>query len=113
MSAIPPTLSSRGQQPPSGIARAATRGDPSTKIAPTVAEAQRAFLAARRTVFGHLIFVVLCCVLTFILRKLLHLPSIMIGAVFFAAFVVFATDIIRMFICRHHLKRALNRESHA
>jgi uncharacterized membrane protein YgdD (TMEM256/DUF423 family) len=71
------------------------------------AEAERAFLAARRTVFHHLIFITVCCVLAFILRKLLHLPSVMIGSIFFVGLAVFATDIVRLFLRRHQLKRAL------
>lgn len=78
---------------------------------PTIAEAERAFRQARRTVFGHVIFVGVCCVLALIFRKLLHLPTVMIGAILIAAFVVFANDIIRMFLRRHQLKRALHREA--
>jgi uncharacterized membrane protein YgdD (TMEM256/DUF423 family) len=82
--------------------------------APTASpdEALRAFLAARRKVIGHLIFIGICCVLAFILRKLLHLPTVMIGAVLLAGLAVFATDIFRMFLRRHELQRALRQTVH-
>lgn len=61
---------------------------------------------AKRTVFGHALFVVVCCALALVLRRFFRFPPQLSWTVFAIPLVVFSGDIIRWRWRLHRLKQA-------
>ncbi|MEO7415007.1 MAG: hypothetical protein ABIZ81_16830 [Opitutaceae bacterium] len=66
---------------------------------------EKAQRRAKRTLIGHAIFVIICCFVALILRKLLRYPPQLAWTVFAAPMLVFSGDIARWLWRSHQLNR--------
>jgi len=64
-----------------------------------------AYRRAKRTIFGHLIFVGLACLVGVVIRRAVGLPQIFLATVFIVALVLFGGDIMKLLYCRNELRR--------
>ena len=79
---------------------------PDTDLA-TVEAAYRKIL---RTILGHSVFFIACCVAAIVLRRMFRLPPALLTMAFFVALFLFGGDLIRFINCRSRLRRL--REQH-
>jgi uncharacterized membrane protein AbrB (regulator of aidB expression) len=72
---------------------------------------ERDYRQSARTLFGHFVFLVACCVVTIVLRRFLRMPPALLGVALIVALIVFGADIMKFFRARDRV-RAL-RETHS
>lgn len=77
-----------------------------------LAQLEMNYRKSRRTVLGHFIFLLVCCIVALWLRRIFGFPPILAWTVFAVAGVVFARDIANFFILRYKVIRLrLDQES--
>ncbi|HEX2854190.1 MAG TPA: hypothetical protein VHO24_13215 [Opitutaceae bacterium] len=73
---------------------------------------EMSYRKSRRTVLGHFVFLLVCCIVAVALRRFFRFPPILAWTVFVVAGVVFARDIGNFFLLRYKVIRLrLDQES--
>lgn len=77
-----------------------------------LAQIEMNYRKSRRTVLGHFVFLLVCCLVALSLRRFFGFPPILAWTVFLVAGVVFARDIGNFFLLRYKVIRLrLDQES--
>lgn len=76
-----------------------------------LAALETAYRRSLFTILSHVIFVVVCCVLALVLRRLFKLPPALLGVALIVALIMFGADIVRFIRCRDRLRAARSRPS--
>ena len=76
-----------------------------------LATAEAAYRKILRTILGHSVFFIICCVLAIVLRRMFKLPPALLTVAFIVALLLFGGDLIRFISCRSRVRRL--REQHA
>ena len=77
-----------------------------TSSAAHLAQLEDRVRKSRRTVLGHFVFLLICCVAAVLLRRFFRFPPQLSWVVFAAAGVAFAGDIAHLIYCRLKLRFA-------
>ena len=79
---------------------AASRHDEITDLATL----ETAYRKSLRTIIGHAVFFVLCCVIAVVLRRMFNLPPALLSVAFIVALVLFGGDLLRFLSYRRRLR---------